>query len=189
MQMHCFVSIILVAAIHGSTFGQETATSLTERGNKRLEKKEYEKAITDFSEAIRLDPKFTPAYFGRANAWELKKECEKAVAGYRESLEVDSKYAYTYNNLAWLLATCPNDEVRDGKKAVEAATKACELREWKESELLDTLAAACAEAGDFDAAVKWDAKAILLARTAEEKARENSRLKLYQEKKAFRRSD
>src|SRR5262249_19208480 len=61
--------------------------------------------------------------------------------------------------LAWLWATGP-DGVRDGKRAVEAATRACELTDWKENEFLDTLAAAYAEVGDFDKAVEYQKKAV-----------------------------
>ena len=52
--------------------------------------------------------------------------------------------------------------------------------------MLDTLAAAYAEAGDFDSALKWQAKAIALETDAKEKAEYGERLKLYQAKKPFR---
>jgi len=87
------------------------------------------------------------------------------------------------NNLAWLKATCPAPQVRNGTEAVEYATKVCELTDWKNANYLDTLAAAYAEAGDFDSAVKWQRKAIeLLPEDTSAKSRNGyeSRLKQYQ---------
>jgi serine/threonine-protein kinase len=99
----------------------------------------------------------------------------------------DPEYAAAFNNLASLWATCPLAEVRDGRRAVEYATRACELTAWAEPGCLDTLAAACAEAGDFAAAVKWQAQALEdreWRQQHEGPARE--RLALYQEGKPYR---
>jgi len=87
------------------------------------------------------------------------------------------------NNLAWLKATCPSPQVRNGIEALAYATKACELTDWKDANHLDTLAAAYAEAGDFDSAVKWQREAIdLLPEDTPAKSRAGfeSRLKRYQ---------
>ena len=83
----------------------------------------------------------------------------------------------------------PDAKFRDGKKALESATKACELSEWKDSYHVDTLAAAYAEAGDFDAAVKWQTKATALYEPGEDQKNAQWRLKLYQEKKPYREVD
>jgi tetratricopeptide (TPR) repeat protein len=95
--------------------------------------------------------------------------------------------ALAMNCAAWTCATCPDDKVRNGKEAVEYATKACELNEWKNADWMDTLAAAHAEAGDFKAAVDWQGKAIgLLSRDASQHGEFEARLKLYQDGKPYR---
>ena len=98
----------------------------------------------------------------------------------------DPGYAGSYNQRAWIWATCPEARFRDGKKAVESATRACELTDWKEADVLDTLAAASAEAGDFDAAVKWQEKAQGLYWDALDKEQGLARLSLYRAKKPYR---
>jgi hypothetical protein len=66
------------------------------------------------------------------------------------------------NNLAWLLAECPDHPLRDGKKAVEFATRACRLSAWKDSYYLGTLGAAYAQEKDFSQAAKWQRAALEL---------------------------
>ncbi len=64
---------------------------------------------------------------------------------------------------AWTLATCPDDSVRDGSLAVKLAESACSLTEWKNWRFVSTLAAAYAESGNFDSAIKFQDKAISMA--------------------------
>ncbi|MBI5764184.1 MAG: tetratricopeptide repeat protein [Planctomycetes bacterium] len=68
------------------------------------------------------------------------------------------------NAVAWLLATSPDDTVRDGRTAMEVATRCCQLTERKDPEILDTLAAAQAEAGQFDEAASTIRQALEIAR-------------------------
>jgi tetratricopeptide (TPR) repeat protein len=77
-----------------------------------------------------------------------------------EAIEEDPGSAGAHNNKAWLLATCPADDVRDGPLAIKHAERACELTDYENFMFLDTLAAAHAEAGAFDEAVRYQRKAI-----------------------------
>ncbi len=89
------------------------------------------------------------------------------------------------NNLAWVLATSPEDELRDGGRAVELAKQACEVTEYKQAHILSTLAAGYAESGDFDHAVDWSQKAVALG-ADEMKEQLKKELESYQAKKPWR---
>jgi tetratricopeptide (TPR) repeat protein len=164
------------------------------RGRAYAEKGNFDKAIADYTEAIRLDPK-VDAYAARAAAHAGKGDHDKAVADYRKAVEEfqqairsNAENAALHNAVAWLWATCPEQSMRDGSRAVEHARKACELTHWKEPGYLDTLAAACAESGDYANAVKWQGAAVQQTGTARKRERENlqKRLDLYQQGKPYR---
>jgi tetratricopeptide (TPR) repeat protein len=114
-------------------------------------------------------------------------EYAKAVAAYEEVIRLNPDDEDGYDSLARLLATCPEDSIRDGQRAVELATKACELSGWKVAEILSTLAAAHAECGHFDEAVKWQKKALKIGFGDEDDTdAARSQLKLYQAGKPYR---
>jgi tetratricopeptide (TPR) repeat protein len=73
------------------------------RGGIWLEKGENDSAITDFNDAIRLDPKNARAYLGRGMAWDNKSEYPKAVTDYDEALRLDPKFTAAYFNrgISW----------------------------------------------------------------------------------------
>lgn len=73
--------------------------------------------------------------------------------------------AWTHLQLAEIWAECSNERFRDGRRAVDAATKACELTNWKSPEALTVLASGYAQCGDFRQAAQWQAKAIELPPT------------------------
>lgn len=96
-------------------------------------------------------------------------------------MRLDPKVAARCKSLAWLLATRAQANLRDGPEAVKCARKAAELTEGEDPDLLDTTAAAYAEAGDFEEAIKSETK-YLETPSLEEKERQSAkfRLDLYQ---------
>jgi len=113
----------------------------------------------------------------------------EAISDYEAAVRVDPNYALGFSDLAWLRAACPAAKFRDGAKAIENATKACELTDWKNHSYVGTLAAVYAEVGDFATAVKWQKEAIDLLtedKRAKWQANYESRLKLYQSGKPYR---
>jgi tetratricopeptide (TPR) repeat protein len=163
------------------------ASAYNNRGLAWHYKKTYDKAITDFNEAIRLSPSFAPAYNNRGLVRHDMKEYDLAIRDFDEAMRIDPSYAPTFNSSAWLLATCPDAKFRNGKVAIERGKKACELTNWKDDEHIDTLAAACAEAGDFGHAISYEKQALEVPGLEQEKRdRYSRRLKLYEVKKAYR---
>jgi tetratricopeptide (TPR) repeat protein len=113
----------------------------------------------------------------------------EAVADYNKAVKLDPDDSGMLNNLAWVLATSPDDKLRDGKRAIELATKACELTDYKAAHILSTLAAACAETGDFATAIKWSKKSIELGKDSDDASIREAlakELKNYEAKKPTR---
>ena len=129
------------------------------RGRAWGSQKEYDKAIADYNEAVRLDPTDATAYADRGGLLADLKKYDQALADFNEAVRLEPTSAGAYRGRAWFRATCPDEKYRDGAKAFDEATKACRLTEYKEAFRLGTLAAACAEIGDFQKAVEWQEKA------------------------------
>jgi hypothetical protein len=102
--------------------------------------------------------------------------------------EHHKEFAQGFNDYAWLLATGTREGIRNGVKAVELASEACRLTDWKNAAYLDTLAAAYAEKGEFDAALEWQTKAVQTAKDEPQEVRTEleSRIPLYKARKPYR---
>ena len=97
-------------------------------------------------------------YNKRGLIYFIKGQYDKAISDINKALEINPSDAEAYNNLAWILATCPDARYRDGTEAVELAQKSVDL--VLHSQNLDTLAAAYAEARKFEHAITTQEKAI-----------------------------
>jgi len=156
----------------------------------QLESKKYDEAIADLSASIELAPDNEVAYRNRAVAYSRKKDYAKAAEDYAKVVELKPDSPVAQNGLAWLLCTAPDEKIRDGKRAVEHATKACESTEYKNGGYLDTLAAAYAEVGEFDKAVEWQEKALKAGDIpVKDLDAARKRLELFKQKKPYRGDD
>ena len=151
---------------------------------------QWDAARLSWTRAVELDAndKLAPYYLGIDAA--NRGDYQAAAAWWQETLKARPDNTDAMNNLAWLLATCPRDDLRNGAEALDLAQRAC--KSWPNDQrqsALDTLAAAQAEVGDFDSAVTTCRDAIALARQANDKALATniqSRLAAYQARKPWR---
>ncbi|MBM4022762.1 MAG: tetratricopeptide repeat protein [Planctomycetes bacterium] len=125
-----------------------------------LAAKQPRESIRRFTRALELDPENFPCRRGRSDAAISIGDHPAALADLEKVLTLKPDDSSVLNNLAWLLATSPDDDVRDGKRAIELATKACEETDWEEAHIISTLAAAHAEAGDFENARTVSRRAV-----------------------------
>lgn len=161
-----------------------------ERATAWMGKGDEERAMADFDEAIRrtADNPWSREipFITRATAWTAIGRYDRALADCDELIRLNPAQAGAYALAAWIRATCPDARYRDGAKAVEYATKAVELSRRKTNpDRPAILAAAYAEAGDFEQAVRWQKRAIELA-APDDKDDFRGALELYEAGKPFR---
>jgi len=161
--------------------------SLYGRGLIHLAQKAYDEVIADATRALRIDPKHFQSLVIRGHAYRRVKAYERALRNFEAALKINAAAPGVHSAPAWLWATCPDVNFRDGKKALEHATRSCELTKWAPDSDFEVLAAAYAENGRFEEAVKWQKKALAnMKENDPDLAEARERLKLFQEKKPYR---
>jgi len=158
----------------------------------RVLQERYAEAAKPLEEWVRLDPDNAIAHAELAQQLLRLGDTEKAASHFREALRlqpevsVHSGSIIWANNLAWILATNPDPKIRNGREAVDWARKACEASGYQVPSTLDTLAAALAEAGDFDEAIKISEQLIDLSANEPTKiATAKVRIALYRSSQPF----
>jgi Flp pilus assembly protein TadD len=148
-----------------------------------------EEAGREFSAVVQIKPDDPAAHYQLALALSGQGRSREAAEHYRWGLKSFENIPVGLNNLAWILATYPDPQVRDGLEAVGLAERACKLTDYKQPIFVGTLAAAYAEVGRFTDALAAAEKARALAETAhsEELVGKNVKLmELYRAGKPFR---
>lgn len=124
-------------------------------------------AMDHYRQAIEIRPFYADAHCNMAIALQMQDKLVEAIEHYRLALRDNPDYFKAYNNMAWIFATADEPGLRDPGLAVELAEQACELTEYLDAEILDTLAVAYASAGRFDEATQIAQKALDLALASE----------------------
>ena len=143
------------------------------------------KGIALVEEILKSDAENSQALRARGDAYLAIGKHAEAIADFEKSLKAAPDNSGILNNLAWVLATSPDDKLRNAKRSIELGTKACEATAYKAPHILSTLAAGYAESGDFETALKWSAKAVELGE-GETKEQLQKELDSYKEKKPVR---
>jgi len=82
----------------GRASDRSQAGALLGRGNMYRRQGQFDRALTDYNESLRLDPRAAPTYTSRGNAWRGKKQYDRALADHSEAIRLDPKYATAYGN-------------------------------------------------------------------------------------------
>lgn len=148
----------------------------------------WDEAVEYYQQALKQMPDSTHAHYQLGLALQCRGQYAAAIAQFQKVLELDPLHVTAQNNLAWMLATCPDASLRNGPKAVEAAQRAVQLSAGTSPQILDTLAAAYAEAGRFSEAVETARQALDLSVAQNNKALTDviqNQLKLFQSRSPY----
>jgi len=148
-----------------------------------------EEAKAHLHEAVRLSPHDPFVHYNLGVLFCRQGNFGQGAVHFRDALEQNPEFVPALASLALVRATSHDETLRNGRQAVELATRACKLAQYQHPEALHALAAAYAEAGRFADAVSTANLAIRVASAAGHKtlaATIERALQLYQQQKPFR---
>lgn len=146
-------------------------------------------SLAHLQKALEIYPDYAPAHYNLANVLMQMGRADQALVHLQKAVAIDPNDTEAQNSMAWILATWPEDRIRDGAKAVVLAERANQLTEGRNPVIGATLAAAYAETGRFLDAVKTGEAALQLASATRNKllAQEiRAQIALYQSDRPFR---
>ena len=154
-----------------------------------LQKGRFDAAVPHLQKALEISPGQAQNHLNLGNALYMQRKITAALASWRAGLRAEPNHLALLSQTAWVLATCPEAAARNGAEAVELAQRAVQVSGGKDPAVLDTLAAAYAEAGRFAEAVETLRQALALA--TEQNAQPlieglKARMALYAAKTPFR---
>jgi protein O-mannosyl-transferase len=160
--------------------------------NVLLSQKQPDQAIVHYKRTVELWPERIDARYSLATLLAIQGRYNQAIEHFRILLQTNPDHPGALNGLAWLLATSPDEGVRDGPMAVTLAERACRITTDSDTNFLDTLAAAYAEAGRFPEAITTARQASEVSTADTNKELDvalNLRLKLYEARQPYRQSN
>lgn len=125
-----------------------------------MRQRKFDQAIPHLQKAIELDPDSILAHFHLSEIFSKKNETAEELKHLRTIVRIDPDSVKALNLMAWMFATHHDAKIRNSSEAVRLAKKACELTSYERPDLVDTLAAAYAAAGDFNQAVTLEERVL-----------------------------
>jgi tetratricopeptide (TPR) repeat protein len=123
-------------------------------GTALFQKGDLDGAIAQWRTTLSIHPYDAGAHTSLGNALVQKGLLREAVDHYERALQSDPDSILPLNNLAWVMSTGPDDSLRNNEVAVQLATKANQLSKESNPVFIRTLAAAYAQAGQFEIAIE-----------------------------------
>ena len=174
---------------HEASIHRRHAINWYNAGDLRGAINHFEKANKLVPDSKQLSSQLASVYFAFATQMDRQQMRETAINHYRKGLVIDPSNNAARNNLAWILATSANQDLRNAEEALIVATKLNADTGNKVPQVLDTLAAAQAANGQFTKAAKSAEMAISqLKNSSKLKQTIQNRLNLYKNGKAFLQS-
>ncbi len=122
---------------------------------------ELDKASADYDRVTRAKATDTNGYLFRGTANFAKGNYRAAASDFEKGVRINLRETMTLcATLLGFKLHARKSSLRNGKGALEKARRACELTQWQHYDPIDTLAAACADIGNFDDAVKYETQAL-----------------------------
>jgi tetratricopeptide (TPR) repeat protein len=149
---------------------------------------DLDKSIATCTQLLATNPNAVSAHIFRARAYARKNQSADAKRDF-ESAVAELKpedWKYQLAGIAWMHATSPMDELRDGKKAIDEAIRSCEMYGWRDNYSLEALAAGYADVGKFDDAIKYQQQALELKPGIADRKHMEQRLALYKKHEPYR---
>lgn len=72
--------------------------TILDRGNANYKKGLYDLAISDYTKALEIDPRYADAYYNRGNAYAKKGLYDQAISEFTKALEINPRHADAYYN-------------------------------------------------------------------------------------------
>jgi len=143
-------------------------------------------ALRHFREALRLDPSNAEANYNVGSMLRARGDLAGALVRFRQALQLKPDWLPAVASLAWLLATAPDAALRDADQAIQFAERAADLTGRQDASAADVLAAAYAEAGQFDRAIAAAQLALTMKPDPPLAAAIRRRLELYRQHQPYR---
>jgi tetratricopeptide (TPR) repeat protein len=140
------------------------AWALAQKADILMRRSEYEDALANANKALQARPEFVEALRLRARIYTRMGKCKEAYEDFNKVVELQPEDAWTLQDKAWFLLTCPDENVQDTSRAMELAKKAVDMSDGTNGLVYETMAEAYFKVGDPAKAVEYQKKAIEIQR-------------------------